>query len=175
MAIAIIPVRGGSKGIPGKNLLPILGKPLVVHSIEQARSVARIDEVLVSTDSEAIANVARMAGATIVVRPAELATDTAPSESALLHALDDFKTRRGSDPDAVVFLQATSPIRQPGEIDAALETMEREHADSLLSVCRLNGFVWKRHTSKLEPTYDHLHRPRRKSLRWKFRLMLRNL
>ena len=111
-AIALIPARGGSKRIPRKNLLPLAGLPLVAHSIRHAIAAHAVSEVYVSTDDPEIADVARTFGAEVVMRPTELAGDQATSESALLHALDD-RARRGlPDPELVVFLQPTSPVRR---------------------------------------------------------------
>ncbi|MCU0723789.1 MAG: acylneuraminate cytidylyltransferase family protein, partial [Planctomycetes bacterium] len=111
--LAIIPARGGSKGIPRKNLRPLGGKPLVVHSVDQALVCPRVGRVVVSTDDAEIAEVSRRAGAEVVERPAAISGDTASSESALLHVLDARKARGEEDPSLVVFLQATSPLRRP--------------------------------------------------------------
>jgi N-acylneuraminate cytidylyltransferase len=141
-ALAIIPARGGSKRIPGKNLALVGGVPLIAHSIRHARQSRRVEATVVSTDDEEIAAVARREGAAVVMRPVALAADEASSESALLHVLD---TRRGAghrDPDLVVFLQCTSPIRESTDIDRAIEQFERESADSLMSACENTRFIW---------------------------------
>jgi N-acylneuraminate cytidylyltransferase len=162
MTLAIIPARGGSKGIPGKNLRLVGGKPLLAWSIEHARQAPSVRRIVVSTDDAAIAAVARENGAEVVLRPAELSGDTASSESALLHVLDQLKESEGYEPERVVFLQATSPIRQPGEVQSAIDTFEREGADSLLSVCPVHGFVWRNDKGTVSSfSYDHLNRPRR--------------
>ena len=113
---AFIPARGGSKGIPEKNIKEFSGKPLIVHSIEYALNCDQIDEVVVSTDDENIARISQKAGAKIVKRPSELATDTATTESAIHHYLN----KLSKTPDIVVLLQATSPLRPKGSLDAAL-------------------------------------------------------
>lgn len=161
--VAIIPARGGSKGIPGKNIRMVAGKPLLVWSIEHARQCVLISRVIVSTDSEEIAGVARLHGAEVIMRPAELSGDTASSESGLLHALDFLRTHEGYEPDLVVFLQATSPIREPDDIWRAIGTLRSEHSDSLFSACRVEGFVWRMGEDQVPRsfTYDHLNRPRR--------------
>src|SRR6185369_656326 len=161
--IAIIPARGGSKAIPGKNTRPVGGKPLLAWSIEQALQIPRISRVIVSTDAEEIASVSREWGAEVIKRPPEISGDTASSESSLLHALDWLLKTDNFEPDLVVFLQATSPCRGPGEIQKAIDTMTRESADSLLSVGPVHGFVWR---VEMDGTirsfsYDHLNRPRR--------------
>lgn len=160
--LAIIPARGGSKGIPGKNILPLGGKPLLAHSIDQAKRTPAITRVVVSTDDDQIARVARAYGAETIARPPEISGDAASSESALLHALDFLRASEGYEPDLVVFLQATSPLRGPGDIGNALETFDREHADSLLSVCPLHGFVWRRTPEGIRSfSYDYKNRQRR--------------
>jgi N-acylneuraminate cytidylyltransferase len=140
--IAIVPARGGSKRLPGKNLVPVAGVPLLAHTIGHARASSRIDTVIVSTDDEEIASLARREGAEVVMRPPALASDTATSESALLHVLDTRRDAGMSDPDLIVFLQCTSPVRERHDIDRAIETLEAQGADSLLSGCANTRFVW---------------------------------
>lgn len=140
--IAIIPARGGSKRIPRKNLLPIAGLPMVAHSILHARRSQLVSAVYVSTDDEEIASVARAYGAEVIWRPPEIADDQATSESALIHVLDE-RVRRGLvDPDLLVFLQCTSPVRRPDDIDRAIETLLKEGADTLFSACENNRLIW---------------------------------
>ena len=159
---AIIPARGGSKGIPRKNLRLLAGKPLVVYTIEHAGQARSVDRVIVSTDDPEIATVSQEYGAEVIWRPAEISGDTATSESALLHALDHLRDMEGYEPDLVVFLQATSPVRQPDDVENAIETLQREGADSLFSACPLPGFVWRREGGRLSSfTFDYQHRPRR--------------
>lgn len=163
--VALIPARGGSKGIPRKNLVPVGGRPLLVHSIAQARRAAGIDRVFVSTEDPEIAAVAREAGAEIVERPLALAGDTASTESAITHALEQWAAQ-GLVPDRVVLLQATSPFRAEGQLDAALATFDRAGCDSLLSVVRFVGFVWRRGADglSLPATYEPTRRPRRQEI-----------
>ncbi len=130
--LAIIPARGGSKSIPHKNILPVLGKPLVVHAIEAALQSARVDAVIVSTDDEATATLAREAGADVpFLRPAEISGDTSRDIEYLQHALDWLERDRGWRPEIVVMLQPTSPGRTGKDIDAVIDLMERENADSV--------------------------------------------
>jgi CMP-N,N'-diacetyllegionaminic acid synthase len=150
--VAIIPACGGSERVPRKNLLEVGGKPLVVHTIEHALAAQRVDQVIVSTDDDEIAAIAREAGAEVVRRPAELANATATSESALLYALD---AREGADPDLVVFLRATSPVRGEGDVDAAIELLLSEEADSLFSAHPENAHTWAREGGELRSvSYD---------------------
>jgi CMP-N,N'-diacetyllegionaminic acid synthase len=160
--LAIVPARGGSKGIPNKNLIPLMGRPLVAYTIEQARQSVSVSRTVVSTDSVEIAAVARACGAEVVNRPPELAGDTVTSESALRHCLEVLEEREGYAPELVVFLQATSPLRRAADIDEAVATLRREGADSLFSCCPARGFVWRRIDAKVVPlNYDPAQRPRR--------------
>lgn len=163
--LAIIPARGGSKGIPRKNIQPLAGKPLLAYTIEHARQTPAVTRVVVSTDDAEIAAVAEQYGAEVIWRPAEISGDDASSESALLHALDHLRDTEGYEPDLVVFLQATSPLRQPDDIQKAIEALQREQADSLFSACPVHGFVWRREGEKLSSlSYDYRHRPRRQEV-----------
>ncbi|MDE6485781.1 MAG: acylneuraminate cytidylyltransferase family protein [Duncaniella sp.] len=118
----VIPARGGSKGIPHKNIRPLAGVPLIIYSIDVALALAPSRaHVIVSTDSEAIAAVARAAGADVPwLRPAELATDTAGSREVILHAMDQADAA-GTDYDCVVLLQPTSPLRTVADVEACLD------------------------------------------------------
>ncbi len=161
--LAIIPARGGSKGLPGKNIREINGKPLIVWSIMQALAVPAIAEVMVSTDSQEIADIAKAHGAKVpFLRPAHLAEDTTATEPVMLHALEHY-TAQNQTPDAVILLQPTSPLRKPGTLAAAIAQFEREGADSLLSVCESHSFFW---SNPAQPAahYDYAHRPRRQDI-----------
>ena len=123
--LAFIFARGGSKGLPGKNIRPLAGKPLIVHSIETALSCGRIAGVYVSTDDAAIAEVAHQAGANVIERPAELATDTAPEWLAWRHAIETVERSRGAF-DLFVSLPPTSPLRSVQDVENAIESMEND-------------------------------------------------
>ena len=161
--LAIIPARGGSKGVPGKNIRPVAGKPLIAHTIEQARQSSLVNRVVVSTDSPAIATVAKQYEAEVVWRPAEISGDTASSESALLHVLDYLAEQEQYTPELIVFLQCTSPVRRPGEIEAAIQTLLDQQADSLLSVVPSHHWVWRINSEGRPDSYnfDYRRRPRR--------------
>lgn len=150
MNLAIIPARGGSKGIPQKNIHLFNGKPLIVHSIEQALATKSIDKVIVSTDADDIRKIALRAGAEVITRPIGISGDDASSESAIIHVLDSIKYR----PDTVIFLQATSPIRFPDDIQGAINLFNLKGADSLFSSVKLECFVWNMSTLRhwIEPT-----------------------
>lgn len=142
--VAVIPARGGSKGIPRKNLLRLCGHPLLAWSIWAAREAKHVTRVIVSTDDEDIAEVSRQYGADVVMRPAEISGDKASSEAALLHVLEQLE-QQGCHPGLLVFLQATSPIRRAWDVDGAVEQLLREQADSCFSAC-LEHFTgrWRR-------------------------------
>jgi YrbI family 3-deoxy-D-manno-octulosonate 8-phosphate phosphatase len=168
--IAIIPARGGSKRIPRKNLLPIAGLPLVAHSILHAKQARCVREVYVSTEDREIAELARMHGVEVVSRPLELASDQATSESALLHVLD-YRTSHGlAEPDLVVFLQCTSPVRQSHDIDRAIETLLMTQADSLFSACENNRLIWAlKDGQPYALNYDYHKRQREQDMRKQYR------
>jgi N-acylneuraminate cytidylyltransferase len=140
--LCVIPVRGGSKGVPGKNLREVGGRPLVTWSINHALDSATPMRVIVSTDDSAIATVAADAGAEVpFMRPAELATDEAPTEPTVMHAIE-WVRNEGWEPDAIILLQATSPVRLPDSIDRAVAQFIAEDADSLVGVVRTSPFIW---------------------------------
>lgn len=161
--IVIIPARGGSKGIPRKNLIDFCGRPLLAWSILQAREASVVAEVYVSSNDQEILGVAEEYGAVGITRPPELATDSSSSEAALLHAMDHVEGQGRPLGDAVVFLQATSPLREPSDIDGAVGMFRDEGADSLFSMCRLDDFcIWHRREGKLAGlSYDPDERWRR--------------
>jgi N-acylneuraminate cytidylyltransferase len=147
--VAIIPARGGSKGLKEKNIYPVAGKPLLAWTILQALDSTSIDKVFVSTDSQVIADVAREYGAEVIVRPPEISGDKASSESAIIHAIGVIDVEYQMPPGTVVFLQATSPLRKPGDIDAAVEVFRREGADSLISVTKADDLtLWESREGK---------------------------
>ena len=163
--LAVIAARGGSKGIPHKNLLDLCGKPLIAWTVEQARAARGVDVVGVSSDSDNILAAAEAAGAVGVRRPDNISGDLASSESAWLHALDATEARMGRF-ERVVALQATSPIREPGDIESALATFDHDHLDSLLSVCEVEDyFNWRIGASGPEPiNYDYRNRRMRQQI-----------
>jgi len=141
--LAIIPARGGSKGIPRKNVLPLAGKPLIAYNIEQARRSQFIRRVVVSTDDAEIAAVARQYGAEVIWRPAEISGDSASSESALLHALEQLRQQENYQPDLLVFLQCTSPLTLAEDIDGTVQALLEQQADSALAVIPFHYFLWR--------------------------------
>ena len=160
--VAIIPARGGSKGIPGKNLKSICGKPLLAWSIMQARAANSINSVWVSSDSNEILAVAEEYGALPIRRPETLSGDTASSESAWLHALGEIE-HSGANVDLIVGMQATSPIRGSFDLDAAIAQVKRENLDSLMTVTEVEDFfTWRIGPNGPESiSYDYRSRKRR--------------
>lgn len=143
--LAIILARGGSKGIPKKNIMGLAGRPLIAWSIEQAKNSQLVDIVFVSTDDNEIAGISQECGAQTIRRPAELATDSSSSEEALLHAIDFIEGERKIEIGIIVFLQATSPLRQKDDIDNAIRQYGASRADSLFSCAKLRDhFIWKK-------------------------------
>lgn len=161
--VCIIPARGGSKGIPRKNILLFCGKPLLAWSILQAKVSKYIQNVYVSSDNEEILKVAKKFGAKGIKRPPALATDTASSETALIHTLDIVEKENNRKIDLIVFLQATSPLRTTADLDLAIEALVAQRADSLFSAAILEDFcIWHKLSGKLKSmTYDYCQRGRR--------------
>lgn len=159
--VAIIPARGGSKSIPEKNIIDFCGKPLIAWSIIQARESKYIQQVFVTTDNEKIGKVSREYGAFIIDRPEELASDASSSEDALLHAMSEIEKQH--DFESVLFLQATSPLRESSDIDMAIEMFHSKKADSLFSASLYKDLcLWKDNANNMESiTYDFRDRKRR--------------
>ncbi|MBI1975620.1 MAG: acylneuraminate cytidylyltransferase family protein [Candidatus Vogelbacteria bacterium] len=137
--IAIIPARGGSKRFPGKNIHSLMGLPLIAHPIRAAQGAARIDRVIVSTDSETIADAARKAGAEIpFMRPASLAQDTSSVIDVAAYTVLLLEKREGYTADYTVLLQPTTPLVTPLQIDAGLLLAFEKDADSVVSVAEVD-------------------------------------
>ena len=133
--LGVITARGGSKGIPGKNIKMLGGKPLVVYTIEAAKKSKRITHLIVSTDDETIADLCRSHGVDVpFIRPKELAADTTPHVPVMQHALRFMEKKLGLAFDYAVILQPTSPFRTPEDIDATLEKLISRNADSAVSL-----------------------------------------
>jgi len=159
--LAIIPARGGSKGIKGKNIRLLLGKPLIAYTIEAALNSRFLDKVIVSTDSSKIAEISKKYKVQVIPRPEELAADTSPTEPCLLHVLEYLKENESYSPDLVVLLQPTSPLRGVEIIDACIKKIINEKLDSVLTVCEDTRFTWALKNKKLSANYNYKKRPRR--------------
>lgn len=135
--LCVICARGGSKGVPGKNIRPIAGKPLLAHSLGQARQTGLFDAIAVSSDSNEILGVARQWGADVLVeRPAELAGDAAPKIPVIRHAVQEAEKRAGFQAGLVVDVDATSPLRAVEDIRGCVQLLEQSGAGNVITACR---------------------------------------
>lgn len=156
--VAVIPARGGSERIPRKNIRLLNGQPLISYAIGAAQQASTVDEVYVSTEDAEIAAVSESYGAQVIRRPQQFATNTASSESVLLHFADQV------DFDTLVFLQCTCPLTRAQDIDDAVQLLSSDQYDSVLSVCPNSGkfmcspFVWN--ADGTPANYDFRQRPR---------------
>ena len=140
--VAIIPARGGSRGIPRKNMAEVAGRSLVARAVSASIYASSVDRVYVTTDDPEIESEAHLAGATSIRRPAELAGDESSTEAALLHALDVI-SKDDVRPAVLVLVQCTSPFVDPADIDRVVQAVDAG-ADTAFSACRFHGFVWRR-------------------------------
>ncbi|MER5885546.1 acylneuraminate cytidylyltransferase [Streptomyces sp. NPDC001941] len=153
--LAVIPARGGSKGVPGKNLAPVGGVPLVARAVRTCLAARHVTDVAVSTDDPDVAAAARAAGAQVVDRPAALSGDTASSEAAVLHALE-------AHPDArvVLLVQCTSPFLAREDVEGVAAAV-LDGADTAVTVAPFHGFLWRDTLGARGVNHDKAHRPRR--------------
>ncbi|MFI6863163.1 cytidylyltransferase domain-containing protein [Streptomyces sp. NPDC050421] len=171
--LAVIPARGGSKGVPAKNLAQVGGVPLVVRAVRACLASSEITAVVVTTDAPAVAEAARAAGEALgeigrlhcVQRPEAIAGDTATSEAAVLHALDTYEAEHGRTVDVVLLVQCTSPFIAREDIDGVAAAVAREGADTAVTVAPFHGFLWRDGTAVEDHNYGVNHdkavRPRR--------------
>ncbi len=160
--IAIIPARGGSKGIKNKNIRTLNSKPLLAWSIEQALNSSEISEVYVSTDSQKIASIASNYGAKIpFLRPSEIADDFATSEAVMLH-FSNWLIENNKSCDNLILVQATSPLRASNRFDDAIKKFKTSQKDSLVTVCESHRFFWRADNNTAN--YDFRNRPRRQDI-----------
>jgi len=162
---SIIPARGGSKGIPNKNIIEFCGKPLIAWSIEQCLSSKYISEVWVSSDSQEILDIAEKYGAKTIKRPDDISGDFATSESAWIHSIKIIE--EDNNIDFVFAPQVTSPLREAKDIDNAIELFQKENYDSMFSSSIVEDlFFWKEdgEESLKSVNYDYLNRKRRQEM-----------
>jgi len=151
--LGIVTARGGSKGLPGKNLKPLAGKPLIAYTIEAAQVSGVLDRLILSTDDGAIAEAGRALGCDVpFLRPADLARDDTPHLPVIQHAVRWMDEHAGYRPDAVMILQPTSPLRQAEDISASIALLERSGADSVLSVSEVPAHVHPMRTLRVDET-----------------------
>ncbi|MEU1472060.1 acylneuraminate cytidylyltransferase [Streptomyces sp. NPDC005761] len=171
--LAVIPARGGSKGVPAKNLAQVGGVPLVVRAVRACLASSEVTDVVVTTDAPAVAETARAAGDALgetgrlhcVQRPEAIAGDTATSEAAVLHALDTYEAEHGRTVDVVLLVQCTSPFITREDIDGVAAAVAREGADTAVTVAPFHGFLWRDGSAVEDHNYGVNHdkavRPRR--------------
>ncbi|MGW3657901.1 cytidylyltransferase domain-containing protein [Streptomyces sp. NPDC005151] len=171
--LAVIPARGGSKGVPAKNLAQVGGIPLVARAVRACLTAREVTDVVVTTDDAAIADAARAAGEALgaaervhcVQRPPAIAGDTATSEAAVLHALDAYEAMHERIADVVLLVQCTSPFVTREDIDGVAAAVARDGADTAVTVAPFHGFIWRDGSAVEDDTYGVNHdkavRPRR--------------
>ena len=156
MVLGIVPARGGSKGVPGKNIRPLAGRPLLEYTARAARESGVLDRVVLSTESAEIAEAGRRAGLEVpFMRPAALAQDDTPMLAVLRHALDALAAE-GASPEIVVLLQPTSPLRRPEHVREAVRLLRESGADSVVTVVELPRHLSPDYVMRIE---DGLLRP----------------
>ncbi|TQL03653.1 acylneuraminate cytidylyltransferase [Cellulomonas sp. SLBN-39] len=159
--VVVVPARGGSQGVPLKNLRRVGGRSLLARAVTTSLAAPSVDLVVVSTDHAQIAEEARLSGARVVHRPADLAGDTATSESAVLHALDALAAD-GIVPEVTVLVQATSPFIDPAALERAVRRVLDGHDDAVLAAAPTHAFTWRDDAGRAVAVgHDASHRPRR--------------
>ena len=162
--LSIIPARGGSKGIPLKNLVMLNQKPLLYYTVTASLKSKIINKTVVSTDNKKISRVALKLGAEVICRPKKLAIDTTPLEPVIKHVLNYLNTHQDYNPEIIVILQNTSPLRTAKHIDQALTLMKRKNYDSILSGFSMHTFLWKKSKKTIMPLdYNPKKRPNRQN------------
>lgn len=167
--ISIIPARGGSKGLPRKNIKVLCGKPLIAYTIEAALKSKYIEKTYVSTEDKEIAEISRNFGAEIINRPLELAKDDSPRRAVIKHAIESLRKKVKCHPDVIVYLQPTSPLRTFKDIDNAVNLFLDNKCDSVVSVCKSKESPYwslKIKNEFVEPLFDwkYLTNPKRQDL-----------
>ena len=163
--LSIIPARGGSKGIPLKNLVMLNRKPLLYYTVTASLKSKIINKTIVSTDNKKIGKIALKLGAEVIYRPKKLATDTTALEPVIEHVLNYLNVHQGYDPEIIVILQNTSPLRTAKHIDEALTLMKRQNYDSILSGFSIHTFLWKKSKKTIIPLdYNPKKRPNRQNI-----------
>tara|TARA_B100000029_G_scaffold157808_1_gene153153 strand:- start:7660 stop:8343 length:684 start_codon:yes stop_codon:yes gene_type:complete len=156
----LVPARGGSKGIPYKNIKNFANLPLIAHTINYAKSSKYVNNIIISTDDEKIESVVKNHNVTILKRPKKLATDHSTTESVIEHFLNKTEPK----PDIIILLQATSPYRPHNSLDEAIEKFINKNYDSFLSLSPTSHFFWKIKNNTVTAEYDYINRPRRQDM-----------
>ena len=163
--LSIIPARGGSKGIPLKNIVKINGKPLLYYTIQASLQTLLVTRTVVSTDNEKIAKIAKKMNVEVIKRPKKIATDTASTESVIRHCLKYLKQHENYSPDIIVLLQNTSPLRTKKHIGGAIKKFLKYNFDSLLSGFSSHYFLWNKTNNTVSPVS---YNPKKRPIRQKF-------
>lgn len=153
--ICIIPARGGSKGIPRKNVLNVAGKPLIAWAIAAAADCKAINRIIVSTDDKEITDVSTRFNAEVIQRPPHISGDNASSEDALLHVLEHLNNNERYQPDTIVFMQCTCPLTKAGDINDAIDFYKKNHADVVFSAVISHAFLWRKNEQGLAKEVNH--------------------
>jgi len=162
--IAVIPARGGSKGVPRKNILEVAGVPLLAYSIMAAQKTKYVERVIVTTDDDEISAVSKQYGAEVIIRPPELSGDIIMPDASIVHVIESL-AEDNYHPDCVVFLQPTSPIRFKDDIDNALDIFFNNEVDTVFSGVDIHPFFWKKHEDIFLPVnFNPKARKRRQEL-----------
>ena len=156
----LITARLKSKRLPQKILLEVKDKPLIVHSIDYAKTSNLISDIYVSTDDLDIAKIATENGTIVIDRPSSISGDTEPTESALLHTLENIADK----PDIIILLQPTSPLRPRNSLSKIITHFEKNNFDSLLTISPTHRFFWEINNDIAHPKYNYLKRPRRQDM-----------
>jgi CMP-N,N'-diacetyllegionaminic acid synthase len=156
--IVIIPARGGSKGVPGKNIKSFLGKPLVEHSIDYAKESKMVNQIILTTDSEEIKEIGNNREVLVVDRPKNLSGDKATTESAIEHVISLYNFSFNT---IFILLQPTSPLRPKNSLDKMIGMFNKKKYDSMLTLSPIHPLTWKIKNQNPECMYDYLNRPRR--------------
>ena len=154
-APCIIPARGGSVVIPRKNITDLAGKPLIAWTLEAATAAVSVDDIFVSTEDDEIAEISKQYGAFIIERPQELAGNDTTSELVLLHALEQLEQANGVTPEFFIFIQCTSPLLAAVDIDACVEMLVRDGADSVIAVSEGSYYLWREHSDGTAQPVNH--------------------
>jgi len=160
--LCILPARGGSKGIPNKNLKKINGKPLLEYSIKAALESKMVNKAIVCSENLKILNVAKKFGIEVIKRPKKLATDKSSLEPTIEFVLKYLKNNEKYEPDIIVLLQNTSPLRNSKHIDKAIQLMKKMKYDSIVTGFTIHSLFWKKSKNGITPlNYDPQNRPQR--------------
>ncbi|RZD38765.1 MAG: acylneuraminate cytidylyltransferase [Thaumarchaeota archaeon] len=167
--LSIIPVRGGSKGIPMKNIVKLNGKPLLDYTVNASLQSKKITKTIVSTDNQKIANHALKLGAEVIHRPKKLSGDKTAIEPVMIQVLDTLRKKQNFIPDLIVLLQNTSPLRNSKHIDESIQLLLKNKCDSVFSAFKSHCFLWQKISNNCKPiNYSPKKRPNRQEMNEQF-------